>query len=211
MLQSNHSSAQPKTLFLHPSVDNIFVQEFLPRTADDSILPILRELFIHSFDEFYIEIEIQLKLKMNKSVAEWLNETFDEMQDDMLNRKQRCFILCSSDETTKKDRKQGIIGFLTLTEEEKGSVYVAQFAIDAENKRRGYGTRLLQHLRVIYPPGTFYWGLCRRANRPAVNFYLKHGAKFIEDEEIANKYAYDPKLYTGFQFIDGAPIHTQSK
>jgi GNAT superfamily N-acetyltransferase len=100
---------------------------------------------------------------------------------------------------------------LTLTEEEKGSIYIAQCAIEAENKRRGYGARLLQHLRTIYPPGTFYWGLCRRANRPALNFYLKQGAKFMDDEEVAKKYGYDPALYTGFQFTDDIRNHTQSK
>jgi GNAT superfamily N-acetyltransferase len=142
---------------------------------------------------------------------EWLQETFDEMQDDILNKRQRCFMLCSTDETVKNDSKQGIVGFLTLTEEEKGSIYIAQCAIEAENKRRGYGARLLQHLRTIYPPGTFYWGLCRRANRPALNFYLKQGAKFMDDEEVAKKYGYDPALYTGFQFTDDIRNHTQSK
>lgn len=210
-LQLNRFSAQSKTLLHHLSVDNTSVQEFLPRTADDPVLSILRELFIHSLLEFYKEIEIQLKLKTDKSLPEWLNETFDDTQEEVLNRRQRCFILCSNDETTKTDRKQRMIGFLTLTEEEKGSVYISQIAIDAENKRRGYGTHLLQHLRAIYPPGTFYWGLCRRVNQPAVKFYLRHGAKFIEDEEAAIKYGYNPELYTGFQFIDGLPIHTQSK
>jgi GNAT superfamily N-acetyltransferase len=142
---------------------------------------------------------------------EWLQETFDEMQDDLLKKKQRCFMLCSTDEIVKNNSKQGIIGFLTLTEEEKGSVYIAQFAIEAENKRRGYGARLLKHLQTVYPPGTLYWGLCRRANRPAIQFYLKHGAKFIDDEEIATKYHYNPALYTGFQFTDGIGSHTHSK
>jgi ribosomal protein S18 acetylase RimI-like enzyme len=133
------------------------------------------------------------------------------MEDDILNKQQRCFMLCSTDETIKNDSKQGIVGFLTLKEEEKGSIYIAQCAIEAENKRRGYGAYLLQHLQTIYPPGTYYCGLCRRANRPAINFYLKQGAKFIDDEDIAKKYYYDPELYTGFQFTDESRRHTQSR
>ncbi len=158
---------------------------------------------MRSFDQFYQEIEAQLKLKTGKTLVHWLQETFDEMQDEMLTKQCRCFMLCSSDDTTKNNNRQGIIGFLTLKEEANGSVYIAQCAIEPESKRRGYGARLLQHLRTIYPPGTSYSGLCRRANRPAVNFYLKQGAKFIDDEEVANKHGYDSTLYTGFQFTDG--------
>jgi ribosomal protein S18 acetylase RimI-like enzyme len=178
------------------------VREFLPRIARDPILPILRELFVRSFDQFYKEIEAQLKLKTSKTLVEWLQETFDEMQDEMLTKQCRCFMLCSSDDTAENDNRQGIIGFLTLKEEANGSVYIAQCAIEAESKRHGYGARLLQHLATIYPPGTSYWGLCRRANIPAVKFYLKQGAKFMDNEEVATKYGYDPTLYTGFQFND---------
>jgi len=174
----------------------------LPHIARDPILSILRKLFVRTFDQFYKEIEAQLKLQTNKTLFEWLQETFDEMQDEMLAKKCRCFMLCSSDDAAKNDNKQGIIGFLTLKEEENGSVYIAQFAIEAELKRRGYGARLLQYLGTIYPPGTSYWGLCRRANIPAVKFYLKQGAKFMDNEEVATKYGYDPTLYTGFQFTD---------
>lgn len=187
----------------HPLLDKAIVKEFLPRSIDDPILPILRELFVRSFDEFYKEIEVQLKLSTNLTLIQWLRETFDEMQEEMLIKKCRCFMLCTVDSLVKYDSKQGIIGFLTLKEEENSSVYIAQCAIAAESKRRGYGARLLQYLRTIYPPGTYYWGLCRRANKPAVSFYMKLGATFMKDDEVATKYKYDPKLYTGFEFIDG--------
>ena len=195
---------------LQPSSDSIYVREFLPRSAKDPTLPILRELFVHSFDDVYKNIEAQLKLKTKTNVKQWLHETFDEMQDNMISRKQRCFVLYSSEKSTRNNGKERAIGFLTLTDE-KGSVYIAQFAIDAENKRRGYGTCLLQHLRSVYPPGTFYCGLCRRINDPAMKFYLKQGAKFIDNEEIATKYGYDQNLYTGFQFTDAVTIQTQSR
>ena len=135
-----------KKSIVHPTFDKLIVREFLPRTSQDPILNILRELFIRSFDQFYKEIEAQLKLKTNKTLLEWLQETFNEMQDDLLNKEKRCFMLCSTDETVKNDSKQGIVGFLILKEEEKGSIYIAQCAIEAENKRRGYGAYLLQHL-----------------------------------------------------------------
>ncbi|CAF1000439.1 unnamed protein product [Rotaria sordida] len=201
-LQSQSLKTQPsQEITIQPTVDKLVVREFLPRSAHDPILPILRKLFVHSFDQFYKEIAAQLKLKSDKTLIEWLQETFNEMQEEMLTKKCRCFMLCSSD-TVKYYKTQGIIGFLTLKEEENESVYIAQCAIEAENKRRGCGARLLLHLRTIYPPGTSYWGLCRRANIPAVKFYLKQGAKFMDDEEVATKYGYDPTLYTGFQFTD---------
>ena len=201
---SNDSSVHQKTI-IRPSIDKVIVQEYLPRTVHDPVLPVLRELFVRSFDEFYQEIEVQLKLKMNKTLIVWLQETFDEMQDEMLTKKCRCFMLCSTD-VAKNSNTQGIIGFLTLKEEGKGSVYIAQCAIEAGSKRHGYGGRLLQHLRTVYPPGTFYWGLCRRANTPAVKFYLKQGATFMSNEEVAAKYGYDSDLYTGFQFADSTGI-----
>jgi GNAT superfamily N-acetyltransferase len=71
-----------------------------------------------------------------------------------------------------------------------------------EFKRRGYGAQLLQHLRNTYPPNTQYWGLCRRANRPALQFYLKQGARFMESDEVATKYDYDPSFYAAFEFVD---------
>ncbi|CAF4081683.1 unnamed protein product [Rotaria sp. Silwood2] len=201
-LQSQPLKNQPdQDTTIQSTLDELVVREFSPRTARDPILLILRELFVRSFDHFYKEIEAELKIKSGKTLVVWLQETFDEMQDEILTKKCRCFMLCSSD-TVKHYKTQGIIGFLTLKEEGNRSVYISQCAIDAENKRRGYGGHLLLHLRTIYPPGTSYWGLCRRANRPAVKFYLKQGAKFIDNEEVATKYDYDPTLYTGFQFTD---------
>ncbi|CAF0952603.1 unnamed protein product [Rotaria magnacalcarata] len=181
--------------------DQVVVREFLPRTSHDPILPVLRELFVLSFNDFYKEIEAQLKIKSNKTLVKWLQETFDEMQDELLDKKSRCFMLCSSDIFV-DDKTYGILAFLTLKEEKKGSVYIAQCAVEAEKKRHGYGAHLLRHLGMIYPSGTYYWGLCRRANLPAVKFYLKQGATLMDDEDVAEKYGYDPTLYTGFQFTD---------
>ena len=172
------------------------VEEFLPLTSEDKRLEALRELFIRSFDQFYREIEEKLRLIEGTTLEKWLNETFDTIEHDLLDRKSRCFILCRND-----DNKE-IIGFLTLSEEENNSVYIGQCAIKPEAKRRGYGAHLLQHLRNVYPRGTTYLGLCRRANTPAIHFYLKQGANLMGDDEIALKYKYDPILYTGFQFVD---------
>ena len=191
----------PKEKLAQPSADTLEVREFIPSSAVDAILPVLRRLFLRSFDDFYKEIKEQLQLKSGKAVLEWLNETFDEMEEEMLKKECRCFLLCESGTMTNEGQRK-VLGFLTLKEEGNGSVYIAQCAIDATIKRRGYGAHLLQHLRKVFPSGTSYWGLCRRANTPAVLFYLKQGAKFMDDEQVATKYRYDPKLYTGFRFTD---------
>ncbi|CAF1534091.1 unnamed protein product [Rotaria sp. Silwood1] len=125
------------------------------------------------------------------------------MEDEMLDASCRCFVLSGDQDE--------IVGFLTLKDEGNNSIYIAQCAIRADIKRKGYGTQLLLHLRTIYPPGTHYWGLCRRANRPAVQFYIRQGAKYIKDDDVANKYGYDPNLYTGFEFDDPTPIASNSE
>lgn len=159
----------------------------------------LRNLFICSFNDFYKQIEIKFNLKSNKSLAEWLDETFNSEQEAILSGQYRCFILSN---TANQQWMEKIVGFLTVKEEKQGSIYIAQVAIRLDNKRRGFGAQLLKHLRDIYPPNTYYWGLCRRANRPALQFYLKHGATFMKDDDVAMKYGYDPTLYTGFEFVD---------
>ncbi|UJR29187.1 hypothetical protein I4U23_010401 [Adineta vaga] len=197
-MSSIHGKFSPTT-----DLTNVVVKEFLPTSARDPTFPILRELFVRSFDEFYKEIETQLRLKSQKSLIQWLDETFDEEQEAILSKEYRCFILYGNKD---QDQKDIIFGFLTLKEEEEGSVYIAQVAVRAGDKRRGYGGQLLQHLRDIYPPNTHYYGLCRRANRPALQFYLKLGADFMKNDEIATKYGYDPELYAGFKFVDAVPV-----
>ena len=201
--KKNKLIKQPKIVVqVKPSIEKTIVKEFIPQNVSDAILPILREIFVNSFHQYYQEIQNELKLKENKNLREWLHEVFDEMQMEMLERKCRCFMLCSTDETESKNQNQGIIGFLTLEEREQGTVYIAQCAIDARSKQCGYGSRLIQHLREVYPPGTYYWGLCRRANKPAVSFYAKQGAKFIDDKNVADTKGYDSSLYAGFEFTD---------
>ena len=191
---------QKPVVQVKPSIEKTIVKEFIPQHASDAILSILREIFVKSFHQYYKEIQIELKLQENKDLLEWLHEVFDEMQTEMLERKCRCFMLSSTDVADSKN--QGIIGFLTLEEREGGIIYIAQCAIDAQSKKCGYGSRLFQHLRQVYPPGTYYWGLCRRANKPAVSFYAKLGAKFIDDKNVADKKGYDSSLYAGFEFTD---------
>ncbi|CAF1053596.1 unnamed protein product [Rotaria sordida] len=188
-----------------PSIEAIHVnvQEFKPISIDDPILLSLRNLFIRSFDEYYKQIEAQLNLKSDKTLKEWLDETFNDEKNSILSGTYRCFILCSDEY---QDSKENVLGFLTLKDEGEGSIYIAQVAVRLDIKRRGYGVQLLQHLRQVYPPNTHYWGLCRRANRPALQFYLKNGAKFMNDDDVATKYGYDPTLYAGFEFLDTVSV-----
>jgi len=184
------------------AITRVHVREFLPESARDPTFSILRNLFVRSFDEFYKQIETQLNLKSDKNLIQWLDETYDEEQEAILAKQYRCFLLCGNEN---QDSNEIILGFLTLKEEEEGSICIAQVAVRLDIKRRGYGAQLLQHLRNIYPPHTQYWGLCRRANRPALQFYLKQGAKFMKNDEVAQKYGYDPSLYAGFEFVDTVP------
>ncbi|CAF1251652.1 unnamed protein product [Rotaria sp. Silwood1] len=182
---------------------HVEVQEFKPTSINDPIFSVLRNLFIRSFDEYYKQIEAQLNLKSDKTLIQWLDETYNDEQESILSGKYRCFILCSNQY---QDLKDNVVGFLTLREETEGSIYIAQVAVRLDVKRRGYGVQLLQHLRHVYPPNTYYWGLCRRANRPALQFYLKNGAKFMNNDDVATKYGYDPTLYAGFEFFDPVSV-----
>ncbi|CAF1284117.1 unnamed protein product [Adineta ricciae] len=192
-----------------PSFHNTSVCEFFPESNDDPVFSVLRELFIHSFDDFYKHVEMELKIEEGKTLRQWLRETFDNMQSEIITKQCRCFILWAVDPLYNNNR-QNAIGFLTLKDQEKGSVYIAQCCIDADFKRHGFGGRLLEYLRTVYPPGTFYCGLCRRVNQPAIHFYLKQGAMFMNGDEVAKKYKYDPKLYVGFEFKDNFNIPTNN-
>ena len=187
----------PSTLSTSAIVAQVHVEEFKPTSPGDPTLLTLRNLFVRSFAEFYKQIEADLKLKSGKNLIQWLDETFDGEQEALLKREYRCFVLCTNENINSND---SILGFLTLKEEDQGSIYIAQVAVRLGIKRLGYGIQLLRHLLNIYPPNTYYWGLCRRVNRPALQFYLKIGAKFMTDDDIAIKYKYDPELYAGFEF-----------
>jgi ribosomal protein S18 acetylase RimI-like enzyme len=190
------STSPPSTV-----ITRVYVREFLPKSDRDPIFLTLRNLFVRSFDEYYKQIENELNLNSDQSLLQWLDETFDSEQENILSGKYRCVILCDYEN---QDSKEIIVGFLTLKEEE-GSIYIAQVAIRLDIKRRGHGGQLLQHLRNIYPSNTRYVGLCRRSNKPALHFYLKQGANFMEDDEVASKYEYNPTLYAGFEFVDTVP------
>jgi hypothetical protein len=177
---------------------DVYIREFLPRSSRDPIFSILRNLFIRVFDNYYKHIEANLKLEAGKSLIQWLDETFDNEQEAILTKNSRCFILCTNEN---EDSKESIRGFLTLREEEEGSVYIAQFVIRGDMKRKGYGCQLLQNVRQMYPPNTLFWVLCRRADQPALQFYINQGAKFMKDFDIAKKYGYDPELYIGLEFV----------
>lgn len=186
------------------NITRTYVREFLPKSDRDPIFSVLRHLFVISFDDFYKNIEAELKLTSGITLIQWLDETFNEEQEAILSKKYRCFLLCGNEN---QNPNEIILGFLTLKEEEKeeGLIYIAQVALRPELKRRGFGGQLLLHLRNVYPPNTKYVGLCRRSNYPARNFYLKLGAKFMDDDTVARKYKYNSDLYAGFEFVDTMP------
>jgi GNAT superfamily N-acetyltransferase len=201
LIKDEHGDAISTSPAFSPSdnITRVYVREFLPASIQDPTFSVIRDLFVRSFDQFYQKIETQLNLKSEKNLLQWLDGTFDDEQKEILSGKYRCFLLCGTQE---QDPKEIVLGFLTLREEGEGSVYIAQVAVRLDVKRRGYGAQLLQHLRNLYPLNTQYWGLCRRANWPALQFYLRQGATFMKDDDVATKYGYDPKLYAGFEFAD---------
>ena len=186
-----------------PAHSQVVATEFLPSAANDPLLPILRKVYVESLSDYYEEIQHQLSLGAGKTLHDFLNATFNDMQEEMLAKTCRCVILRFTTDEVIETRPTSVVGLMTMKDEGHGCVYIAQLAIDPTYKRRGYGTQLLQHLRVLYPPGTTYHGLCRQANVPAIQFYLKIGASIIDSKPLAEKYHYDPKIYTGLQFKNG--------
>ncbi|CAF1342539.1 unnamed protein product [Didymodactylos carnosus] len=173
------------------------VKEYIPKSDRDIELPALRSLFIESFDDFYKEIEPRLQLRSDTTLRNWLNETFDEMQEEMVKKKSRVFLLTTGTSVS------NILGFMQIKEEnDTNTVYISQVAVHASLKRKGFGGLLLQHLLMVYPTGKTYTGLCRRANDPALQFYIKNGAVIMPDDVVAQKYGYDPVKYLGFQYVD---------
>lgn len=180
----------------------VIATEFLPSALNDPLLPVLRTVYIESLREYYKQILHQLSIGAGQTLDDFLNTTFNKMQEEMLAKTCRCVILRFTTDTVIKTTPTGVVGLMTVKDEEDGCVYIAQLAIDPAYKRRGYGRQLLQHLRVIYPQGTTYHGLCRRANTPAIQFYLKAGAILIDSEPLAKKYRYNPEIYTALEFKD---------
>jgi ribosomal protein S18 acetylase RimI-like enzyme len=176
-----------------------FVEEFIPTNNNDPILIKLRPLFVSSFYQYYKTVESQLNLPAGKSLLSWLEQTFDEEADELLSHKCRCFVIYTPTPSS------AIAGFLTVADSknEPHGIYISQFAIDPIFKRKGYGLLLLKHLMSVYPSGTSFTCLCRRVNKPALDFYEKCGAKFIDDNLVATQYGYNPLDYLGIQLTSG--------
>jgi len=175
----------------------IRVEEFVPISNNDPILPELRRLFVSSFYEHYKTIEQQLNLPPETSLITWLEKAFNEEVDELLSHICRCFLIFTPPPSV-------IAGFM-LTADSKNDpngIYISQFAIDPKYKRKGYGLLLLKHLISVFPSATSYTCLCRRVNKPALHFYEKSGAKLIDDDQIAAQYGYNPIDYLGFQFTN---------
>jgi ribosomal protein S18 acetylase RimI-like enzyme len=180
----------------HSTITKGQVEEFVPTNNNDPVLVQLRHLFVSSFYEYYNTIEPQLNLPKGITLQHWLENAFDEEADELLSHKCRCFLISTPPPSSV------IIGFLTIvdTENDPNGIYISQCAIDPIFKRKGYGLLLLKYLTSIFPATTSYTCLCRRVNKPALQFYQKCGAKLIDDGQIATHYGYNPLDYLGFQF-----------
>ena len=171
------------------------IEEFLPTSKADPVLTELRRLFTSSFYEYYQTVESQLNLSSNTTLTSWLEKTFDDEAEEILSRQCRCFLIFTTPTST------SIAGFLTVKENKNDShgIYMSQLAIDPILKRNGYGRLLLKHLVDVFPPSTTYICLCRRVNKPALDFYKKNRAQLIDDDRVATTYGYNPVDYLGFQ------------
>lgn len=176
------------------------MKEFTPTSRSDPLFKILRDVFEKSFQPHYTEILSQLHLEPGLSLKGWMRKTFDGLQCKLVAKEWRCFTICDQSDLNK------IIGLMTTKQEYEsdGSLYVAQFCVHPCYKRRGFGSKLLRGLFEFFPSQTKFVGLCRRANRPALQFYLKNGARYCDDPEIAKKWDYPPDLYVGLEFT-GTP------
>lgn len=166
------------------------VEEYVPKDANDVELLALRRLFVDTFYENYQRIESLLNLDTGKALLPWLEEGFDDMQNKMLTKEFRTFII----------RYESVIaGLMTVKEMSEKLVYISQLAIHTSFKRRGYGDMLMNHLVNIYGSNMTCEILCRRVNKPALDFYLKKGAKIVDDEQLANKYGCNSTDYVSLQ------------
>ncbi|CAF1000456.1 unnamed protein product [Rotaria sordida] len=179
----------------HPTINKHHIEEFIPTSNNDPLLIELRHLFVSSFYENYKTVESQLNLPAGETLLTWLETAFNEEANKLLSHNCRCFLIYTSSSLSV------ISGFLTIKENENDSndIYISQCAIDPTFKRQGYGLHLLKYLTKVFPFATSYTCLCRRVNKPALKFYEKCGATFIDDNEIVIKYGYNPIDYICLQ------------
>ena len=178
------------------------IEEFVPTSSYDPRFFVLRKLFVDSFEDIDRQLEEQLNPRPKTNLTQWIEETFDEQQTMILSKQYRCFLLTDVDRT---DTNENILAFLTLTEKDDKQIYIGQVAVRRDVQRRGYARQLFQHILDRYPKNTRYRGIIRRANQPALQFFVKHGATFLDNHLLATEYGYDPALYVGFQFFETIP------
>lgn len=178
---------------LFSSRSNIIIEEFRPKFARDGMFPVLGELFVRSFTSAYK----QMKMSLDSDLHEWLEEQFDEEQAAILAGEHRCFTLCDRQYTR---FHQSILAFVTVREDDFNSVYLAYLVVRQDVKRQGYGWQLVQYLHRTFPTNTRFWTIIRKRNQAAAQFYDKYGATAIADDELRDKYGYDPDEYLGFDW-----------
>ncbi|CAF1335473.1 unnamed protein product [Rotaria sp. Silwood1] len=175
----------------HSTINKHHIVEFVPTSNNDPLLIKLQRLFVSSFSEYYKIIEPQLNLPTDETLLTWLEKAFNEEVNELLSHQCRCFVIYTSSSLSV------VAGFLTIKENKNDSndIYISQYAVDPAFKRQGYGLHLLKYLGKVFPSATSYTCLCRRVNKPALKFYEKCGATFIDDDQIITNYGYNPIDY----------------
>ncbi|CAF2832422.1 unnamed protein product [Rotaria sp. Silwood2] len=188
------SSKDGKTY--HPTIKQHHIEEFVPTSNDDSLLIELRRVFISAFYEYYKTIEPQLNLPTGETLLNWLETAFNEEVNELLSHQCRCFVIYTPPPSSV------VAGFLTIKESkiDSNGIYISQYAVDPVFKRQGYGLCLLKYLSTVFPSATSYTCLCRRLNKPALKFYERCGATFIDEDQLVTMYGYSPTDYIGLQF-----------
>ena len=178
------------------SKSNFLIEDFTPISTSDPILPILRRLFLRSFEDIYQKNLSELDFQSNDDLQHWLEDTFDEEQQQLIDQQHHCLLL--SDKNLPKSPKN-LFAFLTFVEEDSDRIYLSQLVVRTDLKRQGCASQLLQHLRQMYPNTVKYYSLLRRINQPALKLFLKHGATIVPDEQIERDYQHDPKEYIAIE------------
>jgi ribosomal protein S18 acetylase RimI-like enzyme len=98
------------------------------------------------------------------------------------------------------ERRRQVVGFLHY-DSEGPEPELHRIYVDPAQKRRGFGSALLEELHRRLPPQTSYVLMVVAANLPAVSFYERHG--FVEAARVDGVTYMDEHM--GVEFPPGTP------
>lgn len=146
------------------------------RKANDQDVTLIASQATTIWNEHYIPIigraQVDYMLNLMYSTESLLEQ---------MNRKGHCFYLLETEE--------GVMGFISLHEEQPGEWFLNKFYVLQTNARRGLGTAVLKEIHQMLQPRKITLTV-NRQNYRSVNFYFKNGFTIdrVADFDIGNGY-----------------------